>query len=273
MSINNINVLENHCKMNDKTLHLLPFSASRNRKKDFEIEKQWGKFKLNLTAAETMNVVDLITLSQMLQDYQRNPSLWTDGGNIDSMVVLKRTLNIPNMVVSKELRNVRGNRETILNSIDRWYKSALKFTNLETGVEQNTRYIYQYTNVDPKKITDVIIFVHKGFLEFCLKNGLMFNFKRLMLYKNSYAQLLDAFLQGTKTVGAKKSGYRYRQAYSENLLLQAIGLTDSEYDGYEQRKRLKNAFSELTKIGGLPVYVFDKINVRWVRNDSKISAK
>jgi hypothetical protein len=63
MSINN---LENYCKMNDKTLHLLPFVASRTRKKGFEIERQWGKWKLKLTAPETMNIVDLITLSQSI---------------------------------------------------------------------------------------------------------------------------------------------------------------------------------------------------------------
>jgi hypothetical protein len=196
--------------------------------------------------------------------------LWTDGGNIDGMIVLKRTLNIADMVKSRKLRNQKENRETILKSIDRWYKSVLKFTNLETGAEQNTRYIFQFTNEDPKKITDVVIFVHKVFLEFCLKNGLMFNFKRLLLYKNSYAQLLDAFLQGTKTVGTKKGCYRYRQSYKEDLLLQAVGLTDSEYDRYERRKRLKIAFLELSKIGGLPVYVFDKVNTQWVRNDFKI---
>lgn len=265
--------INDYCKINDKTLHLLPFVASRKRQKGFEIERQWGKWKLNLSAPETMNTIELITLSQMLQDYQRSPDLWAVSGSLDGEPVLKREINIAEMVKARGLPNKKGNRETILKSIYRWYQSELKYTHIENGSEHYTRYIHSFKNHDPQKITSVTINVNKGFLEFCLKSGLMFNWKRLTLYKTGHAQLLDAFLQGTRDkrkADGKNVTYRYRDVYSEDILMDGIGLSDSGLSAKDKRRTLKATFKEIQALGDLPEYKFDSVYKRWVRIDSKL---
>jgi hypothetical protein len=265
--------IDHYCKINDKTLHLLPFVASRKRQKGFEIERQWGKWKLNLSAPETMNTIELITLSQMLQDYQRSPDLWGDGGRVGNVKVLERVLNIGDMVKSRGLQNKKGNRETVFKSIYRWYKAELKYTNLKSDEEHLTRYIFDIKNHNPKNIGDVTIYVSKGFLDFCLKSGLMFNWKRLLLYKTGHAQLLDAFLQGIREKrknDGKEVTYRYRDACSEEILFNGIGLSDTDMNLREQRRILKETFKEVHEIGNLPKYTFDVVYKMWRRVDSSI---
>lgn len=262
--------VSNYVKMNDKTLHFLPFVPSWKRKRDFEIVRKWGDVVLTLTAPETMNVTELITLSQMLQDYQSNPSEWIDGGNIDGTQVLKRTLDLSKLVKAKGLMNKLPNRRTVYKSIYRWYQAELLYTSNTDNWERHTRYIYEMKTSDKKSLKDVTVLVNKDFLEFCIQNGLMFNWGRLLQYgNNAYAQLLDAYIQGTRKAikGKKGNTYHYLSVYREERLFQAIGLNDTDLPLKRKREELKMAFETIHKIGELPKYLFDATHKQWQRAD------
>ena len=127
--------------------------------------------------------------------------------------------------------------------------------------------------------------------------SLLFDYERLTKYgTKGYATLLDSYMQGTKTKTkptnkksisyTKKKGekerkqiektifeYEYKRSYKEKELLDKLYLNETKRNETQKRKDLAQAFKDINLIGGLPKYIYNKIERTWYREDYNIFLK
>jgi hypothetical protein len=268
----------NITKMDYDLLHFLPFKPSIRRIRGFDVVRNYGNGKMELSADWTLNYYDLITFAQLLAEYNKEKYnlkiTGTMGDEEFKTDVVELEVDIEKLTKLRELSNNKHNRKSIKDSIDRLFSIKLK---LETETSFiTTRYIYHF-KADKEYKTSKIYF-NKGFIEHCLKSGLLFNYGRLMAYNNKgYATLLDAYIQSTKTKTLKtykKSKndkdiyeYEYKKSYKNEELLEKLFLNELNKKDYDKQKIMENAFKIIHKIGKLPLYKYNKLEKIWIRQD------
>lgn len=265
-----------HCRIDADAIHTLPLTASRQRIPFYKNSRKFGDLTMTMKAAESLNAYDLITLGQLLQDYQERPESWSDAGTMridDSGAgrnLIYKKLNLAQMAKEKGLSSHKHNRQTIFDSITRWYRAELMYQYDGESII-HTRYVFEVKeNIDAEGMCrEVDIVVNQNFFDLCLQEGLVFNWRRLVGYGDKfYAIQLDAYLQSNKV--KTEGGYVYRSTIKEETLFKALGLDKTHMEQFTKRAKLKGAFKTIEE-AGLPKYLLDTENKRWVR-ESAISA-
>ena len=259
-----------HCRIDADTIHTLPLTSSRQRIPLYENSRKFGDLTMTMKAVESLNAYDLITLGQLLQDYQENPTSWGDAGvmRIDDSGaernLIYKKLDLGQMAKDKGLSSHKHNRQTIFDSITRWYRAELMYQYDNESV-MHTRYVFEFKeDVDAEgTCREVDIVVNQNFFDLCLKQGLIFNWRRLVGYGDKfYAVQLDAYLQSNKV--KTERGYAYRSTIKEETLFKALGLDRTHMKQFTKRAKLKGAF-KIIEEAGLPKFLLDIKNKRWVR--------
>jgi len=262
-----------HCRIDADAIHTLPLAASRQRIPMYENSRKFGDLTMTMKAVESLNAYDLITLGQLLQDYQESPESWSDAGvmRIDDSgaerTLIYKKLDLAQMAKEKGLSSHKHNRQTIFESISRWYRAELMYQYDNESVI-HTRYVFEFKeNVDAEGMCrEVDIVVNQNFFDLCLKEGLVFNWRRLVGYGDKfYAVQIDAYLQSNKV--KIKNGYAYRSTIKEETLFKVLGLDKTHMKQYTKRAKIKRAFAAIEK-AGLPKYLLDAENKRWVRESA-----
>jgi hypothetical protein len=266
---NNEIILET--KIDDKTLHFLPFLPTRQRKK-IVLNKKWGEMELVVEAIENLNTYDLITLMFIIKFYLKKN--W-NGGYIgegdEKREIAGLEIDLEKVCKERNILNKKINRKTILNSIKR-----LSYVDLTFKTDKNTiitKYIYEirYDN-EFKKIK---IYANKSFIEYIHKNGILMNLSNFVKLENikssrkEYAILLYSFLNGTKTKTEfnKRKILKWREKYNEELLFDRLGFNETNMTLKEKRRKIRETFELLHNYLNLPLYKFNKIEKMWTRSD------
>ena len=243
-------------KIDPYLLHCLPFSPSHIRRGGFKVSRVFGTTEMTVTAFETLNHLDLLTILQLSKYYITNRSEYGESARVDGFEVLKGYINLAELATERGLLNKKANRKTILDSIKRLKSADVDFTYLNKfGKPEKTvytKYIFQIEAPENNDLNEVAIIVNKAFLDFCIDNGVIVNISRLYKYKSAYTFFLDVFLQGT-----------HWNSYDEGLLFEKIGLDIINMPGWEKRRMLKKAFWEIKTITGLD-FQFQKNSKKWV---------
>jgi hypothetical protein len=254
-------------KLDDRTLHFLPFLPSRKRKQ-MEIERKWGDVVFKAKAPESLNTYDLITLMFIIKEYLKQD--WNIKEiNVKEAAVKK--FDLVKLVKERGVLNKKINRKTLLESMIRLSKVDLFFT--KNGKARMTKYIYdvKYDN-DYKEIE---IFANKKFIETVINKGILVNLGNFLTLekeltgRTEYAILLYAFMQGSKTkfnVNGRKL-LKWREKYREDLLFDILNLNNTNMDKRKKREKIKKAFNVLHKNFDIPTYKYDKLEEIWVRTD------
>lgn len=264
-----------HCRIDADTIHTLPLSSSRQRTKNYLSSRRFGDLAMTMKAPESLNAYDLITLGQLLQHYQESPDKWEDAGEMkidDTGAVrhlIRTNLDLAKMAKQRGLSSHKHNRKTIFESIYRWFQAELLYKYDGESVIR-TRYIFEFTEkIDEEgRFRDVKIIANQNFFDLCLHEGLVFNWRRLASYgEKFYSVQLDAYLQANKI--KINGGYAYRNVLREETLFKALGLNNTNMKEWDKREKLKSAFNTIEK-AGLPRYLYDRENRRWVRSSHKM---
>jgi len=255
-------------KIYSDILHFLPFVATKNRSENYEVTRKYGKKTLKLTSSETLNSYDLITFAQLL-DYI-NTKGYCDGQYMEGRPVIETTLDLAYLIKSRNISNKLTTRKQLHKSLNRLFNTTLEYNT--DGEISKTRYFYNYDTEE--NYDSVKVLMNKDFFDICLKQGMLFNYSRLLEYKkNNYAILLDSYLQGTKTKTRRtrqvsKNGkyiyeYEYKNTYNEDVLFEKL-FSDTIILN-KKRFILSKSFKTINKIGKLPLYVFNKIDKKWIK--------
>jgi len=260
--------IKNYSKIDHKTLHFLPFLPSRKRTKGFALTREYGDWILDISARETLNTYDLLTLLYMVKEYLLNGyNAGYIGEEKNKREVAGIKINVKKFLLTREILNKKTNRQTLKNSIRRLKTIDLTFTNIVSKREINTSYIYEFET--DENINEITIYANKKFINFVVANGILINLERLKLYgeKEQYAILLDLYLQGTKiTIKNKKhTKYIYREKFSNEEIEQALKLDITKMKNSDKRLIIKKIFELLHEKGNLPLYTYDKINNMWIK--------
>ena len=263
-----INKLET--KLDHKTLHVLPFLPSRKRQKGFHLQRQWKNLIVDITAFETLNTYDLMTLLFITKEYVANGyKAGYIGEEDDKREVAGITIPVKQFLAERGILNKKVNRETLKKSIQRLKTIYLVFTNTTTKRETHTSYIYEFKVDD--KISEIKVYANKKFIDFIIDNGILVNIERLMLYgdKEQYAILLDLYLQGTKKVTYvnKRKILKYKERYTNKEIEIALKLDLTKMRSSDKREIIRNAFKLLKEKGNLPEYIYNKNRDTWERTD------
>ncbi len=260
--------IKNYSKIDHKTLHFLPFLPSRKREKGFALTREYGEWTLDITARETLNTYDLLTLLYMVKEYLLNgynAGYIGEGENKREVAGIK--INVKQFLLTRGILNKKANRQTLKNSVKRLKTIDLTFTHKKTKKEINTSYIYEFITDD--SINEITIYANKKFIDFIINNGILINLERLKLYgeKEQYAILLDLYLQGTKLIIKNKKGtkYIYREKFTNEEIEQALKLDITKMKQWDKRVIIKKAFELLHEKGKLPLYVYDKKKNMWIK--------
>ena len=223
----------NITRFDPNILHNLPFLPSKIRQKTFKITRVFGTQKLTLTAFETLNHLDLLTLFQLVKDYISNKSNYINAGILEDFEVLQGNIDLETMVKDRGLKNQKINRKTIWDSIDRFQDVKVELSYTDSPQVVRTKYIFQSETDNENELYNCKIYINKKFFDFCVSSGIIIEIEKLFKYKSAYTVLLDVFIQSTKW-----------QKYDEELLFERIGLNDTKLSKKEKRRILKRAFSE-----------------------------
>jgi hypothetical protein len=260
--------IKNYSKIDHKTLHFLPFLPSRKRNKGFVLTREWGNWILDITARETLNTYDLLTLLYIVKEYILNGfKAGYIGMGKDKREVAGIKIDVKKFLLNRGILNKKANRNTLKKSIMRLKSIDLVYTNKETRIENYTSYIYEF-DVD-KDIKEITIYANKKFIEFVIRNGILINLERLKLYgeKEQYAILLDLYLQGTKIEIKKKNKkiYIYRGKFTNEEIEQALKLDITNMRQSDKRLIIKKAFKLIHEKGNMPLYIYDKNKNMWIK--------
>lgn len=255
-------------------IHFLPFKPSVKREKSFSVDRIHGKKVMSIRALESLNVVDFIVFIQMINDYGQDSLKWVYGGNIEGRNLTKRTLDLAHITKERIGNSHKRNREVTAKCLERI--SNIKVTIKEEQLTIHTWYIHQIKIANDFSSAEVV--VNEAFLLKCIKNGLVFDFGRLLDYgKNYYAVLLDSYLQGTKERERIKGKIKrngklfYRHMYEEEVIFNILFLDSTNMRYSDKHKIIKESFDTLHTIGKLPVYEFNKYEKKWERVKAKSS--
>jgi hypothetical protein len=260
--------IKNYSKIDHKTLHFLPVLPSRKRNKGFALTREWGNRILDITARETLNTYDLLTLLYIVKEYILNGfKAGYIGMGKDKREVAGIKIDVKKFLLNRGILNKKANRNTLKKSIMRLKSIDLVYTNKETRIENYTSYIYEF-DVD-KDIKEITIYANKKFIEFVIKNGILINLERLKLYgeKEQYAILLDLYLQGTKIEIKKKNKkiYIYREKFTNEEIEQALKLDITNMRQSDKRLIIKKTFELIHEKGNMPLYIYDKNKNMWIK--------
>jgi hypothetical protein len=264
-------------KLDYKTLNLMPFVPTHNRKKDFELTTKWGNTELFIKAPESVNTYDLVTLMFITKAYlKHNWYAGYIGEGEEKREIAGLELDLEQVCRERQINNEKNNRNTILKSIARLSHIDLLFT---TNKEKEimTKYIYEIRY--DKSYKKVKIYANKRFIEFIISKGILINLSDFVKLEKiskeskdtnqkervNYAILLYAFLNGTKEYRGKNLWWR--EKYSEELLFNVTKLSNTKLEDKKKRQALKQAFELLHKTVNLPKYTFNKNEKMWVRAD------
>jgi len=259
--------IKHYSKIDHKTLHFLPFLPSRKRTRGFALARKYGDWILDISARETLNTYDLLTLLYMVKEYLLNgynAGYIGEGKNKREIAGIK--INVKQFLLMRGILNKKANRETLKNSIKRLKTIDLTFTHTKTGKEINTSYIYEFET--DENINEIIIYANKKFIDFVIRNGILINLERLKLYgeKEQYAILLDLYLQGTKIkIQNKNIKYIYREKFTNGEIEQALKLDITKMRQSDKRLIIKKAFELLCEKGNLPLYTYNKTKNMWIK--------
>lgn len=257
-------------KIDHKTLHFLPFLPSRKRQKGFFLQREWGKWNLEISARETLNTYDLVTLLFMVREYLKHgyqAGFIGEGDNKREIAGIN--INVKTFLVERGILNKKPNRYTLKKSLMRLKTINLTYIHKKTKYENNTSYIYEF-DVD-KDINIVKIYANKRFIDFIIDNGILINLERLLRYgnKEQYAILLDLYLQGTKrvTIYNGKKYLKYKEQYSNNEIEKALKLDITNLEQRNKIRVIKETFDLIHKKGKMPKYILNKTSNIWMRED------
>ncbi len=264
--------VELYTKMESSILHLLPFVPSRKRKKGFNLKRRWGITQVNITAYETLNAYDFISLLFIPREYKEKGY---DAGRLKDEEVVGIDIDVGVLLKARGVLNKKANRKTFIDSIERLssVRLFLSYRNGDDVYRVNTSFIIQF-EVD-ENINKLRLFMKKSFIELIKRNGVAVNLGRILKYEGIgrygwYAVLLDAYIQGTKNKkGRKNLRLRYRNKYKRNEIEYALKLDTSSTPQYKKNQIVKQAFDAINRIGGLPEYAFNNSQDCWVRTDVK----
>ena len=169
--------IKNCSKIDHKTLHFLPFLPSRKRNKGFALTREWGNWILDITARETLNTYDLLTLLYTVKEYLLNgfkAGCIGEGENKREVAGIK--INVKEFLLTRGILNKKPNKNTLKKSIMRLKSIDLVYTNKKTKRENHTSYIYEF-DVD-ENINEITIYANKKFVEFVASNGILINLER-----------------------------------------------------------------------------------------------
>jgi hypothetical protein len=248
---------KNLSKMHHRIMHALPFVASRKRQKGFDIVRHYGDWSLHMRAYETLNYYDLITLLFIAKRYLEGDYEDLGYRENDGRRVVRLKLDLEVLVKERGLQNQRGNRHSIVASLERLMDC--KFTVIEAGTKTAAWIIAALQADDQEKTVEVDC--NARFLEWCAR-GVLVNLGRLVKYRdNGIAVLVDTYLQGTKQ--RKSEHWVYRSHIHETKLFELID-PHQQVPAHKLRQQLKYAF-ELMHKHGMPLYVYNKTRKRWER--------
>ena len=259
-------------KIDDKTLHFLPFVPSNQRKKGYFLEREWGSWKIEIYARETLNTYDLVTLLLTTREYLKNgyTSGYIEVGE-DKKEIAGITINVKKFLLERGVKNKKVNRETLLKSFLRLKSIDITFTDKDTKTKTYTSYFYEI-EVD-KKITEIKISANKKFIEFITEKGILVNLERLLHYgtREQYAVLLDLYLQGTKRVKYlnNRKILQYRERYYTSEIEKALKLDLTNLPVFKKIQIIKESFNAIHKKGDMPQYTYNKIDDTWERKINK----
>lgn len=249
-------------KIDSFLIHSMPFLPTWSRKKDFEIVRNWGKQFIKITAPETLNAYDLISLLQFLRDFIQNKKNYKENKikiDEEEKIIYSCKLDLEQFCKERNLSNNKNNRATIYNSFVIIFNMKAEIGATKEFKNKNiTRFIYEIKNKDEeyKRIT---LLVNKTFFDFCLKKGLMINLDKLINYqKNYYAVLLDAFLQSTNF-----------EKYDEELLFEKIGFNETKLKYKTKKDTLKKTFNLINS--EIKKYQYDKKLKKWIKKEISLS--
>ncbi|MHB1665334.1 MAG: hypothetical protein ACYCT7_08770 [bacterium] len=257
-----INENKENSKIDSFLIHSMPFLPVQNRKKDFEIVRSWGKQFIKITAPETLNAYDLISLLQFLRHYIQNRKNYKEfnwGNEGDKKVLFGCEIDLSEFCRERNISDNKHNRETIFNSFKRIFEMKIELGEGQDLKNKSlTRFIYDIEPDKNKEYKKINVLVNKLFFEFCLKKGLMINLDKLIRHqKNYYAILLDAFIQSTDF-----------EKYDEELLFERTGLSKTGCSNKDKREVLKKAFSQIDEN---KKYSYDKKYKKWIKKEISLS--
>jgi len=263
-------------KLDHKTLHYMPFMPSRKRQKDFKLTTQWkSDLFLEITANETVNTTDLITLGFITRAYLEQSFI--KAGEIKGREIAEITIDLERAVKERDIKNEKNNRNTFFKSIRRLWSVELMFFSKERKDKPPilTRYFYEIEPMD-WSLKQVKIYANKRYIEHILDKGITVNLSNFVELENinlkrykEHAILLFAYLLGTKTMKEFKNRKIpfYKERYSENELFNTLKLNFTQYPDKEKRRIVKECFKILHKYLDLPEYIYNPISKNFERKD------
>lgn len=258
--------IKHYGKIDHKTLHFLPFVPSRKRSRGYVLTREYGNSELTITALETLNTYDLLTLLYIVKEYTvHGYAAGYIGEGEDRREIAGIKLDVKKFLAMRGILNKKANRNTLKKSVMRLRTINLVFTNKQTGAERHTSYIYEF-DVD-KNIEEIKVYANKAFIDFIIRNGVLVNLERLKLYgdKEQYAILLDLYMQGTK-IPYKHGGrthYAYRNKFSHDEIEKALKLDLTDMRHADKLEKIRETFHLLHNKGKLPPYKYNKIERTW----------
>jgi DNA-binding MltR family transcriptional regulator len=246
-------------KLDHITLHSLPFLPARNRTKGYKIERKWGNTKVTITAIETLNTYDLITLILVLKEYLNNKH---EEVKIDDTEIVQIVINVKKILRERGIVNKITNRETFFNSLKR-----LKTIELEVIKEGMRKVVtnYFFEIKADNEINTVKILANKKYINHLITRGIFINLNKILKYNNKeqYTVLLDLYLQGTK-VKRKDGKYYLKNYYSNPEIEFALKLDLTNLPSYKKRQIIKKSFNNIFKDDEI-TYTYNKEKNIWVK--------
>ena len=250
-------------KINPDTMHFLPFVPSRKRQKGFYLKRTYGKKSMEITASETLNTYDLMTLLFMTREYVANGYI---AGHFDDEEIAGIKISTNKFLHDLGISTNKNNKVTLKKSLLRLKSIDIVFSTEEEEIYTNYIYMVKFS----KKLDEFIIYANLDFIEMVVNGGMLVNLERLTGYesKDQYSILLDLYLQGTKTVGKikNKKTLRYREKYTNRDIENALKLDCTNLANDKKRKKIAEVFKQLNE-KGLPKYTYEKYADCWYRKD------
>ena len=264
--------IEQFGKIDHSTLHLLPFVPSRKRKMGYVLTRTFGDTKMTITAKETLNAYDLMTLLYIVKEYTVNGY---KGGYLGDTEVAGIDIDTKKFLLSRNILNKKPNKETLKNSLKRLKTIDIEFHRKKEKETIYTSYIYEIAVKDD--LSKFRIFANKTFIDLVAENGILINLKRLNTYgsKDQYSILLDLYLQGTKIPIKIKNQkrYVYREKFTFTEIEQTLKLDMTNMRHSDKLEIMRNTFTTLYNKGNMPEYQYNNIEEKWqkkAKNEGKL---
>jgi hypothetical protein len=254
-------------KLDDKTLHFLLFLPTRKREK-IEIERKWGDVICKISASESLNTYDLITLMLIIKEYLKHTYHIE---NLQEQEAATLEIDLVKLIKERNIINKKINRKTLIESILRLINLNLIF--IKNNKSHKTKYFYHAEYDENYK--KIILYANLKFIRKIENNGILINLTDFLKLEkisengSDYAILLYCFLIRTKTKFKfdNKVQLQWREKYKEEILFKILNLNNTNLSTSKKREKLKKAFNILHKYLNLPQYKFNNIEEIWIRTD------